>query len=140
VLYFVLIGAALWAIGSSENLYGFTLFYLLFVPVVVAAVRHGLDGAGFSLAITQFGLIGLLHLSGYGAVEFTAFQTQMLVLTVTGLIVGVVVSEREHSDRLARAAQTHLMERQAGAAHAARINLVSGMASALAHEIAQPMT
>jgi two-component system, LuxR family, sensor kinase FixL len=32
------------------------------------------------------------------------------------------------------------MEKQAGAAHAARLNLVSGMTSALAHEITQPMT
>jgi two-component system, LuxR family, sensor kinase FixL len=140
VLYLVVIGAALWAINGSESLHGFRLFYLLFVPVVIAAVRHGLDGACFSLAITQFGLIGLLHFSGYGAAEFTEFQTQMLVLTVTGLIVGVVVSERESSDRRARDAQGRLMEKQAGAAHAARLNLVSGMASALAHEITQPMT
>ena len=139
-LYLVVIGAALWAIISSENLYGFRLFYLLFMPVVIAAVRHGLDGACFSLAATQFGLIGLLHLSGYNAAEFTEFQVLMLVLTVTGLIVGVVVSERENSDRLARDAQARLMERQAGAAHAARLNLVSGMASALAHEINQPLT
>src|SRR5215470_14452512 len=139
-LYLVVIGVALWAIIGSESLYGFGLFYLLFVPVVIAAVRHGLDGACFSLAVTQFGLIGLLHLSGYDAAQFTEFQTLMLVLTVTGLIVGVVVSERENSDRLAREAQARLMERQAGAAHAARLNLVSGMASALAHEINQPMT
>src|SRR5258708_36373603 len=64
----------------------------------------------------------------------------MLVRTVTGLIVGVVVSDRKTSDRLARDAQARLMEKQAGAAHAARLNLVSGMASALAHEITQPMT
>jgi signal transduction histidine kinase len=139
-LYLVVIGAALLAINGSENLHGFRLFYLLFVPVVIAAVRHGLDGACFSLAITQFGLIGLLRLSGYDAAEFTEFQAQMLVLTVTGLIVGVVVSEREDSDRLARNAQARLMEKQAGAAHVARLNLVSGMASALAHEITQPMT
>ena len=140
VLYLVVIGAALWAMNGSESLHGFRLFYLLFVPVVIAAVRHGLDGACFSLAITQVGLIGLLHLSGYDAAEFMAFQTQMLVLTVTGLIVGVVVSERENSDRLARDAQARLIEKQTGAAHAARLNLVSGMASALAHEITQPMT
>ncbi len=139
-LYLVLIGAALWAISGTESLSGFRLFYLLFVPVVIAAVRHGLDGACFSLAISQFGLIGILHLSGYDAAEFTEFQAQMLVLTVTGLIVGVVVSERENADRLARDAQARLMEKQAGAAHAARLNLVSGMASALAHEITQPLT
>jgi two-component system sensor kinase FixL len=140
IFYLVLIGAALWAINGTESLYGFRLFYLLFVPVVTAAVRHGLDGACFSLAITQFGLIGLLRFSGYGTSEFTDFQVQMLVLTVTGLIVGVVVSEREKANQLAREAQASLMEKQAGAEHAARLNLVSGMASALAHEIAQPMT
>ena len=140
IVYLLLIAVALWAIKGSESLYGFRLFYLLFVPVVMAAVRHGLDGACFSLAVTQFGLIGLLRISGYDAVEFTEFQVQMLVLTVTGLIVGVVVSEREKADRLAREAQASLMEKQAGAEHAARLNLVSGMASALAHEIAQPMT
>jgi len=139
-LYLAVIGVALWVIIGGEGLYGFRLFYLLFVPVVIAAVRHGLDGACFSLAVTQFGLIGVLHLSGYDAAEFTEFQILMLVLTVTGLIVGVVVSERENSDRLARNAQARLMERQAGAAHAARLNLMSGMASALAHEINQPLT
>src|SRR6202043_1750081 len=100
----------------------------------------GIDGACFSLAVTQFSLIGLLHFSGYDASEFTEFQTLMLVLTVTGLIVGVVVSERKISDRIARDAQARLVERQAEAAQVARVNLVSGMASALAHEINQPMT
>jgi signal transduction histidine kinase len=139
-LYLCLIGVALWLIIGSEGAYGLRLFYLLFVPVVIAAVRHGIDGACFSLAVTQFSLIGLLHFSGYDASEFTEFQTLVLVLTVTGLIVGVVVSERKNSDRIARDAQARLVERQAEAAQVARVNLVSGMASALAHEINQPMT
>lgn len=139
-LYFCIIGVALWLIVGSEGAHGFRLFYLLFVPVVIAAVRHGVDGACFSLAVTQFSLIGLLHFSGYGASEFTEFQTLALVLTVTELIVGVVVSERKNSDRIARDAQARLVERQAEAAQVARVNLVSGMASALAHEINQPMT
>jgi len=138
-LYLLVIGLTLWiALGSGGQ--GSRLFYLLFVPVVIAAVRHGLDGACLSLAATQFGLIGLLHLSGYGAVEFTEYQTLMLVLTVTGLIVGVVVNERKNSDQVAREAQARLLERQAGAAQVARVNLITGMASALAHEINQPMT
>jgi two-component system sensor kinase FixL len=139
-LYLCLIGVALWLIIGSEGAYGLRLFYLLFVPVVIAAVRHGIDGACFSLAVTQFSLIGLLHFSGYDASEFTEFQTLVLVLTVTGLIVGVVVSERKNSDRIARDAQARLVERQAEAAQVARVNLVNGMASALAHEINQPMT
>jgi two-component system, LuxR family, sensor kinase FixL len=139
-LYLGIIGVALWLIVGGGEAHGFRLFYLLFVPVVIAAVRHGVDGACFSLAVTQFSLIGLLHFSGYGASEFTEFQTLALVLTVTGLIVGVAVSERRNSDRIARDAQARLVERQAEAAQVARVNLVSGMASALAHEINQPMT
>jgi two-component system sensor kinase FixL len=140
LLYVCIIGAALWLIVGSEGAHGFRLFYLLFVPVVIAAVRHGVDGACFSLAVAQFGIVGLLRYSGYDAGEFTEFQTLVLVLTVTGLIVGVVVSERRNSDRIARDAQARLAERQAEAAQVARVNLVSGMASALAHEINQPMT
>jgi two-component system sensor kinase FixL len=139
-LYLCLIGLALWLIIGNEEAHGFRLFYLLFVPVVIAAVRHGVDGACLSLAVTQFSLIGLLHLSGHDASEFTEFQTLLLVLTVTGLIVGVVISERKNSDRIALDAQARLAERQAEAAQIARVNLVSGMASALAHEINQPMT
>src|SRR5258708_36034803 len=67
ILYLVIIGAALWAINGSESLHGFWLFYLLFVPVVIASVRHGLDGACFCLAFTQFGLIGLMRISCYDA-------------------------------------------------------------------------
>ena len=68
---------------------GFKFFYLLFLPVVVAAVRHGLDGACVGLALTQFGLVVLLHHYGFDVRVFTDFQVLMLVLTMTGLIVGV---------------------------------------------------
>ncbi len=50
------------------------------------------------------------------------------------------VSERQNSDRLVREAEARLKEKEAEATQAARFNLVSGMASALAHEINQPMT
>ena len=140
MLYLYIIGIALLLVIGSEEAHGFRLVYLLFVPVVIAAVRHGVDGACFGLAVTQFSLIGLLRLSGYDANEFTEFQTLALALTVTGLIVGVVVSERQSSDRMARDAQARLVERQAEVAQVARVNLVNGMASALAHEINQPMT
>src|SRR5215831_19316937 len=70
-LYLCLIGVALWLIVGSDEAYGFRLFYLLFVPVVIVAVRHGVDGACFSLAVTQFSLVGLLHFFGYDAGDFT---------------------------------------------------------------------
>jgi signal transduction histidine kinase len=131
---------ALFVILARDGSGGHKLFYLMFLPVVAAAVRRGLDGACVALATAQFGLVALLHLRGYNAQVFTDFQAQMLVLTATGLIVGVAVTERRHADRLAREAQARLKQKESEAAHAARFNLVSGMASALAHEITQPMT
>jgi C4-dicarboxylate-specific signal transduction histidine kinase len=81
-----------------------------------------------------------MRLYGFDAQTFTEFQVLMLVLTATGLIVGVVVSERKNADRLVQEAEARTKEKEAEAAQAARYNLVSGMASALAHEINQPMT
>jgi two-component system, LuxR family, sensor kinase FixL len=138
-LYAALVGASLWVIGV-QGVHGFEFFYLLFAPVMIAAVRYGLDGACASLAFTQFALVGIMHLYGFDAGTFTEFQILMLVLTATGLLVGVVVSERRTANRLFREAMTRLKEREAEAAEAARYSLVSGMASALAHEINQPMT
>ena len=95
-------------------------FYLLFVPVVLAAVRHGFDGACAALAVTQFALVGLMHYFGYDAQAFTDMQTLMLVLTGTGLVVGAVVSERQNADALRRIAEDRLREKEMEAGRAAR--------------------
>jgi two-component system, LuxR family, sensor kinase FixL len=137
--YGCLIMSALLMVGATGAA-GHTWFYLLFVPVVAAALRRGLDGACLSLAATQFGLVEILHLHAYDARVFTQFQVLMLVLTATGLIVGAVVNERRHADRQAREAEARLKQKELEARQAARFNLVTGMASALAHEITQPMT
>ena len=130
----------LWIIVDPAITAGFNYFYLIFVPVVIVAVRHGLDGACVALAATQFALVVLLHVYGHDAAAFTEVQMLMLVLTATGLVVGVTVSENRQAQRAARAVEALLRRREAEAASAARANLVSGMASALAHEINQPMT
>jgi signal transduction histidine kinase len=140
LLLLAVIGVTLWAIVGAGSPSGYKFFSLLFLPVVAAGVRHGIDGACVSLAATQLGLVGLLRFHGYDAAAFTEFQVVMLALTTSGLLVGVVVSERRRADLAAREAEMRLKDMQAEAARAARMNMVSGMASALAHEINQPMT
>jgi len=139
-LYAVLSCIALFVIIGGQSGSGLRYFYLLFVPVVLAAVRHGFDGACVALAVAQFALVALMHYFGYDAQAFTDMQTLMLVLTGTGLIVGAVVSERQSADALRRLAEERLREKELESERAARFSLVSGMASALAHEINQPMT
>jgi C4-dicarboxylate-specific signal transduction histidine kinase len=84
--------------------------------------------------------MGLLHRHGYDANVFTEFQILMLLMTATGLTVGVTINEREQADRAKREVEVLLRQKEDEAAQAARFNLVSGMASALAHEINQPVT
>jgi two-component system, LuxR family, sensor kinase FixL len=139
-LFVLVTGLALWAIVGSDRPNDYKYFSLLFLPVVVVAVRHGIDGSCLALATTQLGLVAVLHAYGYDATTFTEFQIVMLVLTMTGLLVGGVVSERERADLAARHAEARVRAAEQEAARAARLNMVSGMASALAHEINQPMT
>jgi signal transduction histidine kinase len=139
-LFVVVVAAALWAIVDSAGFNGSQLFFLLFLPVVVAAARHGLDGACIALAITQLGLVVLLHLHGYDANAFTQYQLLMLVLSATGLTVGVVVTERQYAFEAVREIERRLKAQEEKAAQAVRFNIVSGTAAALAHELNQPMT
>jgi signal transduction histidine kinase len=140
LLFAAVVFTALWLIVAAGAPSSSKFFYVLFLPVVIAAVRHGVDGACIGLAITQLGLIGMLHRHGYDAHIFTEFQLLMLVLSATGLIVGVVVTERRHADAVVREVEVQLKAKEAEAAQAARLNLVSGTAAALAHEINQPLT
>jgi len=138
--YVFVIVLALAVIMQPEQPLRQSLLYLLFLPVVMAAVRHGIDGACAALTIAQLGLVGFLHLYGFDLAHFTEYQLLMLVMTVTVLLVGAVVSERDAADVAARNAARRLEELQNEAARTARLNLVSGMAAALAHEINQPLT
>lgn len=139
-LFIVVAVGALWFILGTLGPAGSKFFFLLFLPAVVAAVRHGIDGACVSLAIIQLGLVGLLHAYGYETGSFAEFQLLMLVLSATVLTVGVVVTERRHADDVARAIERQLRAKEDEAAQAARLHLVGGTAAALAHEINQPMT
>jgi two-component system, LuxR family, sensor kinase FixL len=140
LIFVVLAIAVLWIIVVIAEPHGSKLFYVIFLPIVVAAVRYGLDGACISLGITQFVLVGLLHQYGYDASAFAEFQLLMLVLSATGLTVGVVVTERQHAYDAVREIERQLRVKEAEALQVARFNIVSGTAAALAHDINQPMT
>jgi two-component system sensor kinase FixL len=139
-IFAALIGVCLLSILETSLQHGSNFFYLLFLPVIIAALRHGIDGACVILLATQIGLVFLLQRYSFDAATFTEFQAKMFVLTATALSVGAVVSERKQAQRAFRDAQERLKEKEADAMRAGRFYLVSAMASALAHEINQPIT
>ncbi len=110
------------------------LFYLLFLPIVWIAIRSGLEGVTAGLVLTQLGLIAALQLQLQppSAIDVTAFQALMLILSLTGLAAGVLVTER-------RRAELQLRLQQDTQARLTRLGSMGELASALAHEINQPL-
>jgi two-component system sensor kinase FixL len=133
-------GGVIWMMLQEPQQTSTEIFYILFVPIVFAALRNGLDGVCLALAATQITLVAGLNYFGYGSEAYSQYQTLMGVLTGTGLLAGAVSSERDAASREARAARQRLKDKESEAARADRFQSVTGLASALAHEINQPMT
>jgi two-component system, LuxR family, sensor kinase FixL len=110
----------------------FQLFYLLFLPIIWMAVRGGLEVVTIGILLTQIGLILGLQIIPKGDIDVTAFQAVMLVLTMTGLIAGALVTEH-------RRVEIQLRLHQDSLARVARLGSVGEFAAAIAHEINQPL-
>ncbi|MGH8313760.1 MAG: ATP-binding protein [Steroidobacterales bacterium] len=109
------------------------LFYVLFIPLIWIAMRRGVAGTTWSILLVQVGLIAALDFGGHRPGEFLDFQFLMLALALTGLFLGVTVEER-------RAAEHKLREKQFELDRSLRAAAASELASALAHELNQPLS
>lgn len=108
-------------------------FYLLFLPLIWIGVRHGVRGATFALLLIQLGIIVAVQLAGFASATVLEFQLLMLALAITGLVLGAVVSDRQH-------AQDALAAREAELARSLRLAAAAETASSLAHELNQPLS
>lgn len=106
-------------------------FYLLFVPIIWIALRWRWPGAMLAVLVIQAGLLVVAE-TRIATARFIDLQFLMLTLTLTGLLLGAVVAERQ------RAAE-QLRERDAALARAMRFAVAGELASALAHELNQPI-
>lgn len=127
------LGLALWVIFGIPYTNEFKFFYLLYLPVVWIATRHGIAGATLALAAIQGGLIAALQWGGHHATTVMEFQMLMLGLSVTGLFLGMTVSARQ-------LAEERLHQREAELNQAMRLAAAGEMAQAVAHELNQPLS
>jgi two-component system, LuxR family, sensor kinase FixL len=132
VLQFVAIGAAFALVFGFAEEQQFQLFYVLFLPIVWIAVRTGSEGVSVGILVTQLGLIMGVQLFPDGALDFTALQALMLVLAMTGLVAGELVTERRRTESQLRLHQESL-------ARLARLGSMGELAAAVAHELNQPL-
>ena len=116
----------LWATFGFGMGAGFQQFYFLFLPIVWAAARQGLAGAALVASALQLGVIIVVQWLNVVTVEVYELQMLGAVLALVGFFIGVVVDEQ-------RQAVEDLK-------HTLRLAAAGEMASALAHELNQPMT
>ena len=109
------------------------LFYVLFLPLVWIAMRRGLSGTTAASLLVQVGLIGALQFGGHPPGAVLDFQLLMLALALTALYLGASVDER-------RAAERKLRDKQSELDRTLRAAAASELASALAHELNQPLS
>ena len=133
VLQLAAIGLALVLVFGVVEEQQFQLFYVLFLPIVWMAVRTGSEGVSAGILITQLGLIIGIHLFPAGSFNVTSFQALMLVLAMTGLVAGELVTER-------RRTQSQLRLQQESLSRVARLGSMGELAAAVAHELNQPLT
>jgi signal transduction histidine kinase len=110
----------------------FQLFYIVFLPIIWMAVRAGLPGVTAGILVAQLGLIVGVQLNASAGIDLTAFQALMLILAITSLVAGALVTERHRTEYQLRLHQQSL-------AQFARLRSMGELAAALAHEINQPL-
>ncbi|MDI1346391.1 MAG: MASE1 domain-containing protein [Pseudolabrys sp.] len=124
--------AALAIVFLYSETHRFELFYILFLPVIWMAVRGGLELVTIGILITQIGLIVCMQLLPSLNQDIAAFQALMLVMALTGLAAGAVVTEHRRTEFQLRLHQDSL-------AHVARRGSLGELAAMVAHEINQPL-
>ena len=98
-LFAASIVAVLWAALSGRLSSGNEMFYLLFPPLIVVAVRRGLRGATAAILALDTGIILALRLYSRSYNELTLLQFLMLILSLAGLVLGALISERDQSEQ-----------------------------------------
>jgi signal transduction histidine kinase len=132
MLQFAATAGVLWIIITFAEHNQLHLLYLLFLPITWIAVREGLEGVSAALVIIQVGLFVGIQFQAQ-PVDITDFQLRMLVLAVTGLIAGALVTERRH-------AGARLRRNREALANISRLGSMGELAAAIAHEINQPLS
>jgi len=93
---------SLWFVFGWNLVNSYDLFYLFFLPILWIAVRRGLRGATTAVVLLNSGAMLILRIYSAGPQRLTLLQILMLIVSLTGLSVGTVISERELAEQESR--------------------------------------
>jgi PAS domain S-box-containing protein len=94
----VVILGCLWIVLGPHAKDNHDLFYIFFIPVIWIAVRRGLRGATTGILVLDIGIVISLRVATHGADHFAVLQFLMLILSLTGLVLGALISERDRTE------------------------------------------
>ena len=93
----VVILGALWIVLGPESP-NHDEFYVFFLPIIWVAVRRGLRGATAWILLLDIGIVASLRHFHGDASHFAVLQFLMLILSLTGLVLGSLISERDRTE------------------------------------------
>src|SRR5215472_5532088 len=96
------IAATLWLALVFKPSATYQPLYLLLLPVVWMAVRHGFARASLGVLLINLGVIAAAHLTRPDPEGLSRRQLVMLALALTGLCLGAVVGERRQAEEALR--------------------------------------
>jgi PAS domain S-box-containing protein len=102
------IALALWIVFGSHLAQSYELFYLLFLPTIWIAVRHGMPGATVATLVLNLGAMAMLKISPEDMQRLGVLQFLMLIVSLTGLCLGALITERESSEQGLRDGEARL--------------------------------
>ncbi len=139
-IFLVALAALLLLVFGLRPLDEFRMSYLLFLPVIVVAMRSGVFGVVSALPMVQLGLLGALTVMGTRAGTAFEFQLLMLTLAVSTLYLGALSDERQRATARIADNERALRERGHALAEAQRMASTAELAAALAHDLSQPLS
>ncbi len=108
VAQFIAIIATVWFVFGLELSDELKLFYLMFLPAIWVAMRHGVAGAAASVLLTEVALKIAFQVRGFGVSTVIDFQMLMVALGLTSLLVGAIVSERRLVNQALKESETRV--------------------------------
>jgi len=100
---------ALWIVFGAHVAQSFELFYLLFLPTIWIAVRQGMPGATVATLMLNLGAMMMLKIAPEDMQRLGVLQFLMLIVSLTGLCLGALITERQNSEQGLRASEARLL-------------------------------
>ncbi len=140
LVFLVTLGILLEIVFGLRPLDEFRMSYLLFMPMIVIAMRRGVFGVATLLPFVQAGLLVALMLIGTRPGTAFEFQLLMLTMAVATLYLGALSDDRQRAAERIAGHERALRERGVALAEAQRMASTAELAAALAHDLSQPLS